>query len=243
MPWSPRAGHGVVSQWYAPAGYHSSSLRERIVLIAGYGGWLPSDPLGRYDGMRCRSDVWTYSLTYLNKTDSYNRTQLKETVAFNGSYQWQLLTDAPAFGPRAWFGLTVWYGSSPREDISPAFRQFNNGPRMWLVGGGYMGADGANRGSRQVNKIEGRVDSYWSLDGVTWYRTNFQQGGIGQLLPLWSSSDWSRFQSGTVSFYGIWGLSLVTFNSTSFDKVIDNSCCFYSHENLSHFLIRSITVT
>ena len=79
-----------------------------------------------------------------------------------------------------------------------------------------MGSDGPSSSSRTVSTMEGRVDSYFTRDGVTWYRTNYQQGGQGQILSLWTSSDWATFTTGGVtSFHGIWGHTLLVSSGNS----------------------------
>eukprot|EP01041_Mallomonas_annulata_P005559 gene5560-11189_t len=213
-PWSPRAGLGVVTHWYHAVDFPHSGVNERILVVGGYGGW-PKNELEEYkgrvfDGIRCQPDVWEYSVNVTG-----NRTMINATLSYGG-YGWRLLNANAAFGGRAWFGLTVWHGRTPLDDVTTSANSKNLRPRIWMVGGGYLGADGPSRGSREVRVVEGRVDSYWTRDGVTWTRVNRQYGGIGQQLSLWSSSDWSCFKisAKTHVFRGLWGHSLITFNTS-----------------------------
>lgn len=203
-PWSPRTGLGAVTQWIPLSNVSSTSIddrTERILVVGGFGGWLRDGKNAHlYDGLRCRADVWEYRFR-------------NHSVG----HEWKLLTSEAAFGPRAWFGLTVWTGLNPILDVSKSSAAKGLSPRVWLVGGGYLGAAGPSEGAAAVTKMEGRVDVFSTRDGIEWSRVSWNQGGIGMQRPLWSSNEWSCFadDDGKHRFYGLWGVSLLTYNLTT----------------------------
>jgi hypothetical protein len=53
--------------------------------------------------------------------------------------------------------------------------------------------------------------------GVTWYQINYQEGGDPSVLPLYSSQEWSKtVVNAAPKDLGMWGASMVVFNTTSF---------------------------
>ena len=80
--------------------------------------------------------------------------------------------------------------------------------RLWVAGGGFIG----NQGNKEVLTMQGSVDVHWSLDGITWVRVNFRQGGGTTGLALYSSNEWARTTiQGSVIFLGVWGHTLEVF--------------------------------
>lgn len=155
--------------------------------------------------------MWEYGLNVTG-----NATDANGAVVYN-KYKWRLLTQEAAFGGRAWFGLAAWTGNIPQEDVTVQARKKKLPPRVWMVGGGNLGTEGPEAGSREVSQVEGRADAFWTRDGKNWTRANWQFGGPGLQRPLWSSSDWACFRAGSNAhvFRGVWGHSLVTFNTTT----------------------------
>ena len=152
-PFSPRCGSTIVSQWYfnATANETSNSAVERMVLIGGYGGFLSNE--AGYDGFRSRGDVWA-------STDGVSWEQLSIDGA-DGSL--------PA---RAWTDAVVFYatGNATRTDrISQDLP-----PRMWVFGGGYIGFSTLT--TKVITSMDGLADAYFSRDGITWTRVNYEQG-------------------------------------------------------------------
>jgi hypothetical protein len=102
-------GFGIISQFF----YNQSNSEtksdayERLLFIGGFGGWPSTSDL--YDGMACRTDVWSSG---------------------NG-IDWILLTDDVYFGPRAWFGLAIWTKeNNPSEDVAISAK--GDIPRIWV---------------------------------------------------------------------------------------------------------------
>ena len=150
-PWAPRAGMGLVSQYYfdTAAQQTASDSAERLLVIGGFGGWNVSDDA--YDGTHGWSDVWQ-----LNTTD----------------YSWFCLTPTSLFGPRAWFGYTLMHGADPRFDIvSTAITQ---PPRFFLFGGGDVGSHTATH--QELYAVNGQMDAWWSRDMVQWTQVNYEEG-------------------------------------------------------------------
>ena len=156
--WSPRAGMSIVSQYYyrpqSPFNETIANSTERLVFIGGFGGHLDGDK--KYDGYRCRSDVWS---------------------SYDGITWTNLLKDgvSSGFTPRAWMSVTVLHkeGDLTRDFALPAAKD-NKPPRMWMVGGGYVGDSTFN--TKISTAIVGRTDLLFSFDGVKWDRTNYEQG-------------------------------------------------------------------
>mmetsp|Transcript_4434 Transcript_4434/g.6643 ORF Transcript_4434/g.6643 Transcript_4434/m.6643 type:complete len:496 (-) Transcript_4434:396-1883(-) len=191
-PWSPRVGMGTVSQWYYNAS-NSQTLEnstERVVLAGGYGGWPTTSTIRwqKYDGFYSRADTWAF--------DGLNWTQLN----WNNS-----------FGGRAWFGMVTQSAYDPRVDLMDP----NSPPKMYIFGGGYIGFKvGSNK---KFNKMSGFADGYYSIDGSTWTKINYEEGGIGSsTMPYYSSQEWAQTIVDTqTKWIGMWGHTLVTFNATS----------------------------
>lgn len=187
--WSPRVGMGVVSQHY----FNYTQLetiadsKERMLLVGGYGGWVEGEHKD-YDGYFCRNDVWE---------------------SFDGIY-WKLLGFPDRVNGRAWFGMVTQRGEDPRMD--PLVPELP--PKIYLVGGGYVGFQTANK--KRVISMQGKADAYWSRDGLNWTRINYQEGGGTTGFTFYSSQEWARTVVDTkIKYLGLWGLTLNQYNTTS----------------------------
>jgi hypothetical protein len=106
---------------------------------------------------------------------------------------WTLLTSSSNLGEIAWFGFSVW---EPPSSI------YTSTPRLWVVGGGYIGANKNNR----VSSMIGSTSVYWSSDGISWTQVNFVSGGGKSTLARYSSSEWAKTTiDGDVTYLGLWG--------------------------------------
>lgn len=193
--WSPRVGMSVVSHWYHnyTAGQSVDESTEQLVLIGGYGGWPSSEPF-LYDGIRCREDSWM-------TLDGHN---------------WTLLNSNTSLGARAWAAAAVLHNpSDPRLEMSTS-RAANYSSKIFLFGGGYLGND--IHSSRETRAMDGRMDAWWSRDGGTWYRINFQQGSTGGSTAIfqYSTQEWARTTvDSKVVFLGMWGMTVHAFNAVN----------------------------
>jgi hypothetical protein len=161
------------------------------VVIGGYGGWPKSS--NSYDGFHCRSDVW-FTVDGLT---------------------WTLLTESTSFGERAWFGSAVLSSTDPRLDISPPY---NQSAYMFVVGGGNIGF--SSKDLKQIVAMDGKLDCYRSRDGVTWIKTNYEEGGGTTGITLYSSQEWTRTTvNSAVVYLGMWGMTLEAFNGADGTQV------------------------
>ncbi len=134
----------LVSQWFfnKTAGESFEDSRERIVLIGGYGGWTKESDL--FDGTSCRPDVW----------------------ATNDGKTWSQLLANATFGPRAWHTSAVLTRDGDlRLDANPSTGT-NSSARIFLFGGGNIGYSTSS--SKKITSMEGRLDAWYSKDGVNW---------------------------------------------------------------------------
>ena len=173
--------------------------KEYMYLIGGFAGWPRDDP--RWNGDRTRNDVW---LT----TDGRNWSRVapppgKRTMPFIG---------------RVWHSCTVWHdhksrnqsvrlrSASNQSDASEgAFNSFDNTPKIYISGGGYIGTKGNNA----VTKLEGYVDLWWSRDGSNWTRVDYEEG---EKQSLYSTNEWtSTLVQNKYVHLGKWGHSMVSF--------------------------------
>jgi hypothetical protein len=74
---------------------------------------------------------------------------------------WTLITPSSELGELAWMGTAVF---EPQK---------MNPPRMWVVGGGYIG----DNGNKRVGSMVATSSVYWSQEGKYWTRVNFVSGG------------------------------------------------------------------
>lgn len=190
--WSPRCGFSLVTQkWFNHTdGETITDSTERMLVMGGYGGYLSSDTVNSYDGMRTRSDVW-------HSTD--------------GGVTWTMLTDL-AFSPRGWMGAYVHFDpSDDRVDIQPPLERdgfIDRPPRIFVVGGGHIG--GSTFSTRVTTKMIARSDTWWTRDGQKFYRVNYEQGagtrGYDKFVQFYSSEPWtSTVVDSATSYLGMWG--------------------------------------
>ncbi|CAM9754300.1 unnamed protein product [Ascophyllum nodosum] len=180
-PFSPRAGLAAAVIWQPAAEDADGSSRnnDTLFVMGGFGGWPEGD--SRHDGLRCRNDVY----------------KTKDGVT------WSVVTEGAAWGPRGWFDVsTLTNVSDPYSDVttsSSSRTMTGNGPRMWLAGGGYMGQNRNNI----VYSMIGYVDMWFSSDGLTWHKVNYEEG---EGSNLYSSMGWALTEVDNVATYlGKWG--------------------------------------
>jgi hypothetical protein len=119
---------------------------------------------------------------------------------------WTMIASSAEVGEVAWMGLSVWEPDSTRS----------NSPRMWLVGGGYIG----DNGNRRVTQMRASVSVYWSQTGEKWTQVNFVSGGGKSTLRRYSSSEWTRTTiDGTLYFLGLWGLTTEVFTVDGIERL------------------------
>lgn len=130
---------------------------------------------------------------------------------------WTMITASANFGGLAWFGMAVWDVQQTSSSI----------PRMWIVGGGYIG----DFGNKRVSSIVASVAVYWSSTGKDWTMVNFKLGGGISDLKLYSSSEWAKtFIDGEEVYLGLWGLTLEVFAKTDDKQTVgtvspSSICC------------------
>ena len=68
--------------------------------------------------------------------------------------------------------------------------------------------------------MEGKLDAFWSTDGIAWNKISYEEGGGPSPLPQYSSQEWTNtaVKSSAVHL-GMWGASMVEFNATSGNEV------------------------
>lgn len=193
--WSPRAGMNVVSQWYfSPANNETmANSTERMVFTGGFGGYIMDEP--NFDGYRARSDVW----------DTYD------------GITWNQVSDE-AFDPRSWHTTQVLYSKNDiKKDYADSAAALDQPPRMWMVGGGYIG--GSTFNTKIATAMVGRTDMMFSRDGIEWTRVNYEQGdgkrGYDTFVQYFSSQEWTNtIVDSKVNYLGMWGMSSVFLNNT-----------------------------
>lgn len=171
-PFSPRAGHCLVSQlrkntWNETA--DTGEMTDRMFLIGGFGGWPKEDE--RYDGERSRNDIFV--------TDNgLNWTKIEppmdeETGRQRLSMPW---------GARAWHGCATFHDKDHRHiDVSIAAQEtylIDEGdgdllmhPRIFVLGGGYIG----QKQNNVVRKMEGYSDLWWTRNGQDWTKVSCER--------------------------------------------------------------------
>lgn len=172
---------------------------EYMYMIGGFAGWPREDE--RWNGDRTRNDVW-------KTRDGRNWELVMPPTGHN----------TMPFVGRAWHACYTWHDPTDKtrgvrkplgnketdEDDLPA--------KLFLAGGGYLGS----KGNHEVYTLEGYVDMYWSYDGSTWHKTNYQEG---KKESLYSTNEWtSTFIGGKYVHRGKWGL---TMESLPIDQDLD----------------------
>ena len=187
--WSPRVGAGLITHWYfnKTAGETENDARARMVLVGGYGG-EPETKYGvaneLYDGIYCKQEVW---------------------VSYDGG-NFTLLTDKAAFGPRGWFGLNQMYRTGSFGDVRLDTVE-DDAPTMFLVGGGNIGQTATSQ--KKLSSMEGKLDMWFSRDGVDWKQINYMEGGGTTGIKQFSSQPWTvSVVDGKTVYLGMWGMTL-----------------------------------
>lgn len=199
--WSPRCGMSVVSQYFYNPKLNETFVNstERMVFIAGFGGWL--DGTANFDGYRSRADVW----------DSYD------------GVTWSQISEE-AFPPRAWQTASVlyhpgdWKGiSGLKLDAAANARELNMPPRIVVVGGGYIG--GSTFNTKITTIVNGHADLWFTFSGDNWQRVNYEQGrGIRKydtFVQYYSSQEWTNtIVDSKVNYLGMWGSTSAYLNGS-----------------------------
>jgi len=214
-PWVPRVGHQMVSQWYfdADGGETSADARERILLIGGFGGFLQDTP-GYDGGYHAYNDIWE---------------------SWDGN-NWTMLTDSPAFDQRAWHTVTVLHTkNNPKIDWSA--QRPDRPPRMYVFGGGSIGFSGES--SRRVTVMQGKIDAFYSEDGIAWTKISYNEGGGSTTVTQYSSQEWAKgsINSNTV-YIGLWGHNVVQFSPEGEDS--NHLFMFGGHETDGGSMLNSV---
>jgi len=192
--WTPRVGAGLITQWYfnKTTGETENDARPRMVLVGGYGG-APETINGEanelYDGIYCRGEVW---------------------VSYDGG-NFTLLTDAPAFGRRAWFGFNQMYLTGTNGDVRLDFIA-DDAPTMFVLGGGNIGQTATSK--KKLSSMEGLLDMWYSRDGANWKRINYIEGGGTTGIKQFSSQPWTTsVVDGKTVYLGMWGMTMEFYNT------------------------------
>jgi hypothetical protein len=87
-------------------------------------------------------------------------------------------------------------------------------PRVYVFGGGYIGFSTST--TALVGSMDGKVDAFFTRDGVTWRQVNYQEGGGTSPLSLYSSQEWAKTTiEGSIVYVGLWGMTVLPFDSSS----------------------------
>jgi len=190
--WSPRAAMSIVSQEYfrpeSPYNETIANSTARMVFTGGFGGYL--DGTMEYDGYRSRADVW----------DSYD------------GLNWTMIAEE-AFPARAWHTVAVLHEVNDTTlDVVDSFAEESMGPRLWMVGGGYIG--GSTFSTRITIKMTGLTDFLFSRRGDEWQRVNYEQGnGVRKydtFVQYYCSQEWTQtIVDSKMQYLGMWGMTSV----------------------------------
>jgi len=159
-----------------------------MVFTGGFGGFLEGTM--EYDGYRSRADVW----------DSYD------------GLNWTIVAEE-AFPPRAWHTVCVLHDLiNSTLDLAENFKSEEMGPRLWMVGGGYIG--GSTFSTRITIKMEGLADFWFARKGDDWQQVNYEQGnGVRKydtFVQYYSSQEWTQtIVDSKMQYLGMWGSSSV----------------------------------
>lgn len=69
-----------------------------------------------------------------------------------------------------------------------------------------------------VSSIAGKADGWWSYDGISWTKINYEEGGGTSTIPFFSSQEWAETVVDTNTKYiGNWGPTLEVLNIKGVD--------------------------
>jgi len=236
-PWSPRGWHGSVvynntlwimggtplnsEVWVLRSIYRVDDreppLTRAMYMPYTYGiDWeqLDSAPWSPRCGMGLVNQPYPDSVTgsrmvfaggyggWLEDDDRFDGLRSQGDVWFTeDGKNWTMIASQTEFGELAWFGMAVLELGGSSSVV----------PRMWIVGGGFIG----DFGNKRVSKMSASVSVYWSVNGSSWTMVNYRQGGGSSPLELYSSSEWAEtIIDGELLFLGLWGLTLEVFPSS-----------------------------
>ena len=168
---------------------------EKLFVI---GGMAEGD-----DGIRTRNDVW-------ESVDGLNWDQVHPPNdgasmpwrgrAFHTCTTWNSLNDRSRY---------VSDDSLMHQNKDDTFANHTT-PRIFITGGGYMGTKGNN----EVRSLEAFTDTWFSSDGSSWNRVNYEEGSMAQ-RNIYSTNEWSESTvDGKKKYLGKWGHSVEAFYST-----------------------------
>lgn len=144
----------------APSGSVCTMFCFSFCCVGGFGGFLADSPL--HEGFHCYNDIWS----------SYDGTN------------WTLLTGSAEFSPRAFHVVnTLTNFTDIREDAS--LHRTGKPPRMYLFGGGNIGYSTSS--SHRIETMVGKIDGYFSTDGITWTKLSYNEGGGSSTVIQYSS--------------------------------------------------------
>jgi hypothetical protein len=92
---------------------------------------------------------------------------------------WQLLASTAPWPARAWHTALAWL---PIADMLKGEVL----PRIVVSGGGFLGQNG----TMEITKVKGRVDDWWTRDGVVWYQPTHDEGSFIK-NNLYSTAEWA----------------------------------------------------
>jgi len=171
-------------------------------LLCRFASWPVTDE--RYDGERSRNDIYS-------SEDGSNWIKLEPPL--------DELNKQPLSMPwaaRSWHGCATFHHPDDRSvDVSQAshFAVSKDGfdanevlhPRMFIVGGGYMG----KKGNHIVRRMEAYVDAWWSRDGLDWTQVSYKE----RYGPaLYTTQEWAgtTVEDAPINI-GKWGFTLLPF--------------------------------
>jgi hypothetical protein len=154
------------------------------------------------DGIRTQNDVWkTDGSTWEEVLPPNNATSMPwRGRAFHGCATWSSRTNQARW---------VADDSSMHLNISNLF-DGSTAPRIFITGGGYMGTKGNN----EVRSLEAHSDTWWSSEGSTWHRVNYEEGSRYK-NNIYSTNEWTETTiDGKKTYRGKWGHTVEAFYTT-----------------------------
>lgn len=168
---------------------------ERLFII---GGFAEHD-----DGFRTRNDVWMTQdgMNWEQVHPPNNETSMPwKGRAFHACTTWSSLTDNSR-----WVADDSLMHTHKKEIFT-----HHTAPRIFLTGGGYMGT----KENHEVKTLEAYTDTWWSSDGKTWNRVNYEEGSRYK-GNIYSTNEWTETElGGKTNYHGKWGHTLEAFYTT-----------------------------